>query len=334
MKRKWMALVLVVCMLAVSTPAAIADEWADAWAYTADTPLIGSAVNKLTNLELAVAALDGTVVFYGDTFSFNEVIGPRTFELGYRSARNGRGAKVIGGGVSQLASTLYLAARDCDYLSFEEFGTYGEDFADWYVENGEDAIITDYERERDFAFTSWYDGYVYISAWMDEENLYCSVELLDDLPGDYENLVATASTPIFGSDNKRHNIQLTSEAIDGFQMEFGDIFSFNEIVGPRSQEAGFYNAENGRGVRVRGGGVAQVASTIYLALKELDCVSVDPVRTYGDRFTDGYVENAEDAVVTDYNAGHDLSFIYWGDGTLTVSVYEEGNILICDIFEE
>ena len=331
MKRRWTAWILTMCvLLAACMPAAMAEGWS----FSAETTLYGSSPNKLSNLAQAVEALDGTVIFYGDTFSFNDTIGPRTKELGYYSAMNGRGVKVIGGGVSQLATTLYLAARECDYLAFDEFKSYDEDFQDWYVENGEDAIVTDYDREIDFTFTSWYDGYVYISAWMDEEYVYCTVELLDTLPGGYENMVASASTPVYGSDNKKHNIALTSELITGIQLEHGDVFSFNEVVGPRSKEAGFYNAENGRGVKVTGGGVAQVASTIYLAVKELDCVSVNPVRTYGDRFTDGYVQNTEDAVVTDYNAGHDLSCIYWGDGVLTVNLYQDGWQLVCEIFEE
>ena len=88
------------------------------------------------------------------------------------------------------------------------------------------------------------------------------------------------------------------------------------------------------GAKVRGGGVAQVASTVYLAVKDLDCVSVGPVRTYGDRFSDGYVDDPADAIVTDYNAGYDLTFTYWGDGALTVFVYEDGEELVCEIFED
>ena len=331
MKRRLTAWILAMCVLAVMcVPTAMAEEWA----FSAETTLFGSSANKMSNLAQAVEALDGTIVFFGETFSFNDEIGPRTREMGYYTAKNGRGVNVLGGGVSQLATTLYLAARECDYLTFDEFKSYDEDFVDWYVENGEDAVVTDYDRGHDFTFTSWYDGYVYISAWMDEEYVYCSVELLDTLPDGYENLISTAFTPVFGSDNKRHNIELTSELISGIQLECGDMFSFNDTVGPRSKEAGFYNAENGRGVKVRGGGVAQVASTIYLAVKELECVSVDPFKTYGDRFTDGYVQNAEDAVVTDYNSGHDLSFVYWGDGVLTVNLYVDEAQLVCEIFEE
>ena len=135
MKRSWTAWILMVCVL---LGACMPTAMADVWGLTAETTLYGSSPNKLSNLAQAVEALDGTVVFYGDTFSFNDTIGPRTKELGYYSAMNGRGVKVIGGGVSQLATTLYLAARECDYLTFDEFKSYDEDFKDWYVDNGEE----------------------------------------------------------------------------------------------------------------------------------------------------------------------------------------------------
>ena len=158
--------------------------------------------------------------------------------------------------------------------------------------------------------------------------------MLDESYSQYDNLISEASTPLYGSENKLHNIALASTAIDGIQLTFGESFSFNEIVGPRSAAAGYMNAVNGRGAKVRGGGVAQVASTVYLAVKELDCVSIGKFRTYGDRFVDGYVDDSADAIVTDYNAGYDLSFAYWGDGTLTIYVYDNGTDLICEIFED
>jgi len=311
--------------------------------YMTWTPVYGS-TNKLHNLELAVAALDGAVVSYGETFSFNETVGPRSREAGYLAATNGRGAYVVGGGVSQLATTLYLAVRDCSELVMEPYSTYNERFVDGYVEDGSDAIITDYSSGKDFAFTSWYEGEIYISAWMAEDYVYCQLELRG---GDWVNswdegwhadesdeLEASASTPVYGSENKQGNIRLAAMKIDGTTLWTGDKFSFNRLVGPRTMEAGFSSALNGRGVKVVGGGVAQVASTIYLAVKELDCVAVDRIQTYGDRFTDGYVDDPADAVVTDYNAGTDFSFTYWGDGALTVFVYEENGLLICEIYEE
>jgi len=326
--KKLMALVLTVCLLLAAMPAAMADVMLE----IASTPLYGSSSNKLNNLQLAVDALDGAVIYYGETFSFNDTIGPRTKEQGYRSARNGRGVNVIAGGVSQLATTLYMAARESAYIEFEPFETYEEDFAEWYVEDGYDAIITDYAAGKDFSFTSWYEGAIYVSAWMSEGYVYCMLDF--DMNGAKPNLLARSSTPVFGSVNKQFNITKTAELLNGVQVGFGDTFSFNWLVGPRTKEAGFRSAENGRGVKVYGGGVAQVASTIYLAVKDLECVAVTPVKTYGEKFVDGYVADPEDAVVTDYNAGTDFSFTYWGTGTLTVMVYQDGDRLVCEIYED
>lgn len=116
-------------------------------------------------------------------------------------------------------------------------------------------------------------------------------------------------------------------------LESYDLFSFNGLVGPRTAENGYKKALNGRGVTVYGGGVAQVASTVYLAVKDLDCVEIIDKSTYGDRFTDGYVEDTDDAIVTDYNAGTDFSFYYTGDGELRIELSVEDDELCCQVYE-
>lgn len=68
---------------------------------------------RITNLRLAVAALDGTLVPPGGTFSLNAAVGERTAEGGYRSAPVIYGNEYredIGGGVSQVATTVFNAA--------------------------------------------------------------------------------------------------------------------------------------------------------------------------------------------------------------------------------
>ena len=326
--KKLMALVLTVCLLLTAMPVAMADVTME----IASTPLYGSSTNKLNNLQLAVEALDGTVIYYGETFSFNDTIGPRTKEQGYRAARNGRGVNVIAGGVSQLATTLYLAARESDYIVINPFKSYDEDFREWYVEDGAEAVITDYVANTDFTMTSYFEGAIYISAWMSDGYVYCMLDF--DKNGHRADLLARASTPVFGTANKQYNISKTAELLNGVELSFGDTFSFNYLVGPRTKEAGFRSAENGRGVKVYGGGVAQVASTIYLAVKDMNCVAVSPVKTYGEKFVDGYVADPEDAIVTDYNAGTDFAFTYWGYNTLTVMVYLDGDRLICEVYED
>jgi vancomycin resistance protein YoaR len=69
--------------------------------------------DRITNLQLGVRELDGTLVSPGGTFSLNEAIGERTVERGFRPAPVIIGtefAEEIGGGTSQIATTVFNAA--------------------------------------------------------------------------------------------------------------------------------------------------------------------------------------------------------------------------------
>ncbi len=73
----------------------------------------GFATDSGINIKRAAAQLDGTLVGPGETFSLNAATNPRTAATGYVEAgiiENGRPARGMGGGVSQVATTLYNAA--------------------------------------------------------------------------------------------------------------------------------------------------------------------------------------------------------------------------------
>ena len=64
--------------------------------------------------------------------------------------------------------------------------------------------------------------------------------------------------------NRSQNIKKAAQALDEFLLEPGEEFSFNEIVGPRTKEAGYNDAPiilNNQFVEGIGGGVCQVSST-------------------------------------------------------------------------
>jgi vancomycin resistance protein YoaR len=69
--------------------------------------------DRITNLQLGVRALDGTLVSPGGTFSLNDAIGERTLERGFRPAPviiGNEYAEEVGGGTSQVATTVFNAA--------------------------------------------------------------------------------------------------------------------------------------------------------------------------------------------------------------------------------
>jgi len=324
---------LLACLLcaAFCMPAALAETYPGYGSGYAETSVLNATFGQLTNIMLAAEAIDGYELGYGERFSFNEVVGERSAEAGYQIALNGRGVRVRGGGVSQVATTLLLAAQDFDWVTVDDYVVYGDKFTGDYVDDGEQAVVTDYAAGRDLSFESWYPGSVVIEAWVANDALCVALTGYNAAPG--YGAEATAATPMPSEIGQIQNVSLASGLISGYELSYGDKFSFNDVVGPRTGNAGFVNATNGRGVRVTGGGVAQVASTIYLAAKKMDSITIDPVRTYGDRFTGGYVDDPADAIVTDYNAGIDFSFTYYGSMTLMISMYEDEGMLCCYLFE-
>ena len=50
------------------------------------TKFTSSSANRINNIELATRAINGTTLMPGDTFSFNEIVGQRTRERGYKDA--------------------------------------------------------------------------------------------------------------------------------------------------------------------------------------------------------------------------------------------------------
>ncbi len=69
--------------------------------------------NRKDNVALAARKIDGTVLYPEDEFSFNDVVGMRTVENGFKSAyiiKDGEFVEGVGGGVCQVSSTLYNCA--------------------------------------------------------------------------------------------------------------------------------------------------------------------------------------------------------------------------------
>lgn len=68
--------------------------------------------NRNENLKLASGKLDGLILMPGESFSFNQIVGQRTMDDGYKIApvlKNGRHDVGIGGGICQVSGTLYNA---------------------------------------------------------------------------------------------------------------------------------------------------------------------------------------------------------------------------------
>ena len=77
------------------------------------TSLRGRSDEQIHNLQVAVNKIDGYILYPGKTFSFIEVVGPWSADMGYKKAPVSYDGEMIrnwGGGVCQASSTLYNAA--------------------------------------------------------------------------------------------------------------------------------------------------------------------------------------------------------------------------------
>ena len=367
MLRQMTALILALLLAAMAAIPALASE-----SYSAHTPLSSADRAKLNNLRLAAQAIDGRILHAGETFSFNDVVGPREKRRGYREAPNGRGAMVTGGGVAQAASTLYMALLQMgDAVEIDPVKTYGNRFSDDYVQNPSLAIITDYDAGIDLSFTNPSDDMI-IDMWLGEDRLWCVVtvgqsgslgklggsassglsfladendDAFIDVPvssdffdedrddGSQPESLGSASINCGGNKDVLHNAALAAECVNDTMLDSGDTFSFNDVVGPRTKKYGYRRAINGRGSKVMGGGVAQVASVLWLAIEDCNDIEILEKSTYGKRYNQRYVSDAADAILTDYASGRDFRFRYTGDSSLTIYTYVEDGWLYCEVLE-
>jgi len=331
--KKLISMMLVLLMLAGSVSAFADGAAPQVGGYTT---LYGSSDAKIFNVELAASRLNGYVLEKGEVFSFNSIIGPRTQEYGYKLAENGRGVRVRGGGAAQLATTVYLALLEAGIKEFHELHFYGDKFADNYAANGDQAVLVDYASETDMVFYNYLGDMTFyadvINGW-----LSCTI-VIGDAEGTVAPplsgaLVGSATTAFTSEENQKANAVRAAAAISGTTLTYGQTFSFNGIVGPRTQEAGYKLAVNGRGARVRGGGSAQAASTLYLAVKNCPKIYMAEKHTYGENYNQAYVTFPEDAIMVDYSSEKDFRFTYYGGGTLTIYMYEVAGILYCNVYE-
>ena len=158
--------------------------FADDLGETVTTSLAGSTQNRITNVQLAAASIDGIILAPGEQFSYNDALGERTTERGYKAAGAYSGGQVVqevGGGICQVSSTLYYAAllatlqidvRPCHY------------FPVGYLPAGLDATVS--WGGPEFKFTNNRDWPIKIEASVDTAKNTVSVHIVGtDEDGSY-----------------------------------------------------------------------------------------------------------------------------------------------------
>lgn len=132
--------------------------------------------------------------------------------------------------------------------------------------------------------------------------------------------------------DRNHNLDLACKAIDGTLLQVGEEFSFNLKTGNRTPEAGYRAAgayQNGLVVQEPGGGVCQVASTLYNAVI---FSGLDVTERHSHTFEPSYVTPGEDATVSyDGYAGPDLRFTNTSSSAIVIRAVYSKQTVTCTI---
>ncbi len=125
----------------------------------------------------------------------------------------------------------------------------------------------------------------------------------------------------YSSENRKSNIMLAANALNGIVIKNGEILSFNQTVGERTPERGYLDAviiTNGSFTEGVGGGVCQVSTTLYnAALVSL----VNVVERHSHSLSVSYVEPSFDAMVSDN--GSDLKLLNATGGPIFLECYAD-----------
>jgi len=151
-----------------------------------------------------------------------------------------------------------------------------------------------------------------------------SLSVIEDLLGKYTTKFSTSNY------NRVQNIRLAAKAIDGTVLLPGEVFSFNDVVGPRTKDRGYQDAPvifEGEFVDGLGGGVCQVSSTLYNAALLSGLKIVERIK---HSIPSTYVPKGRDATVSygiiDFKFENNLSHpiyleAYISGNSLNVCVY-------------
>ncbi len=135
----------------------------------------GSTDNRINNIDLVVNKLNGLVLLPGEEFSYNDYVGQRTKEAGFKEAaayNDGQVVYEVGGGICQVSSTLYCATLAANLETVDRTCHY---FAVGYLDKGLDATVS--WPGPDFKFKNNRDYPIKIVAYSDHNSKALTIEI-------------------------------------------------------------------------------------------------------------------------------------------------------------
>ena len=123
--------------------------------------------SRINNIVTAMSYINGTCVRPGETFSFNDAVGQRTYERGFKKApaySSGEVTEQVGGGICQVSTTLFNAAVKADMEIVER---HNHSLTVSYVDKGKDATVD--WGNQDLRFKNNSSDNIYICCYLTDD---------------------------------------------------------------------------------------------------------------------------------------------------------------------
>lgn len=163
--------------------------------------------NRNTNLRLACEAINGTILYPGDTFDYNTVVGKRTEEKGYKKAAaysSGKTVETLGGGICQVSSTIYYC---CLVADLEIVNRLPHSYVSSYMPMGMDATVS--WGGPEFTFRNNTNYPIRIETWVADGYVHCKLLGTDEkdyyIVMEYEVIGSVGADTVYEEFTKDNN---------------------------------------------------------------------------------------------------------------------------------
>ena len=141
----------------------------------------------------------------------------------------------------------------------------------------------------------------------------------------FRDVLGECRTKVGGTAARKSNVKLSASSINGYVLNCGDVFSYNEAVGKRTAANGYQPAPayvKGETVDEIGGGICQTSSTLYLA-----CLrgNLEITERHAHRYIPAYIAAGMDATVS--WGGPDYKFTNNTDYPIKIVTEYQGDYL-------
>lgn len=142
--------------------------------------------------------------------------------------------------------------------------------------------------------------------------------------------ISTFTTNSTANSKRNTNLKLACQAINGKVLQPGEEFSFNNVVGQRTEEKGYQAAaaySNGEVVQEIGGGVCQVSTTLYNAVLR---AGLKTTTRRAHTYEPSYVTPGMDATVS--YGGPDYKFVNNSSTAIGIRASYENQVVTVSIY--